>query len=366
MLPGGGGEIGPLVRRHRRHDGKILRRLLRQNVHGVVHGDDAHHPPLAVQYRQGQQVVFRQEAGGLLPVCQGAHGDGVRGHQVCHGGGFLRRQQVHGGHAAQQLPPLQHIAGVDGLPVDAGAADGIQRLSDRIPRVEGDELRRHDAAGAVRRVAEQGVHGHPPLRAGGPEDAVHQVGGQLLQKVRRVIRLQAVKELLELPLREGGGQPGLGGTGEIGEHICRGLFRQGAEQRRLPAGVLHRVQEGGDIHGAAAPPEVPEGSSVPGLQKLKDLSFVEHGHGLYLAFVESSGMFHWQRPWSAPPFHKKVPAGDPAGTAAHRGVFVQASASRGVATALSGALLSTRPVDQLVVSPQLCGSSLWKNSGSPW
>ena len=41
------------------------------------------------------------------------------------------------------------------------------------------------------------------------------------------------------------------------------------------------------------------------------------------------------------------------------GVFVQALASRGVATALSGALLSTRPVDQLVVSPQLCGSSLW-------
>ena len=41
------------------------------------------------------------------------------------------------------------------------------------------------------------------------------------------------------------------------------------------------------------------------------------------------------------------------------GIFVQALASRGVATALSGALLSTRPVDQLVVSPQLCGSSLW-------
>ena len=42
-----------------------------------------------------------------------------------------------------------------------------------------------------------------------------------------------------------------------------------------------------------------------------------------------------------------------------RGIFVQALASRGIATALSGALLSTRPVDQLIVSPQLCGSSLW-------
>lgn len=48
------------------------------------------------------------------------------------------------------------------------------------------------------------------------------------------------------------------------------------------------------------------------------------------------------------------------------GVFVQALASRGVATALSGALLSTRPVDQLVVSPTTVRQQSLDDSESPW
>ena len=131
----------------------------------------------------------------------------------------------------------------------------------------------------------------------------------------------------------------------------------------------------------------------------------EHGHSRYLAFVCIVWVADWRFPWSAPPFcSKTLCAFGASGTSAKAvrmkflrivsgcpkgrgngafqffavllhskkslpeirqgqlhtmGVFVQALASRGVATALSGALLSTRPVDQLVVSPQLCGSSLW-------
>ena len=334
---------------------------LRQDIHGIIHGDDAHHPLLSIQHRQGQQVIFRQEPGGLFPVCERTHRYHIRDHQVRHSGILRGCQQVLGRHHAQQLPVLQHIAGIDRLLVDSGAADGIQRLPDRIARPEGDKLRRHDAAGTVRRIAQQGIYRHTALRAGGAEDAGHQVSGKLLQKIRRVVQMQGVKNLLQLPVRERAGQGGLSGTGEIGEHICRQVLGQRAEHRRLPGTVLHGVQEGGDVHGAAALPKGAERLAVPALQKLKDLILVEHGHSRYLAFVCIVWVADWRFPWSAPPFciklyarsrvrnigcvrfcasfpaapkgrgngefeflavlfrSKKIPAGNPAGRAAHNG-----------------------------------------------
>ena len=97
--------------------------------------------------------------------------------------------------------------------------------------------------------------------------------------------MQGVKEMLQLPVRKGAGQPGLGGTGEIGEHIRRQVLGQGAEHRRLPGAILHGLQEGGDVHRAAALPQGVKGLAVPVLQKLQDLILVEHGHSRYLAFA---------------------------------------------------------------------------------
>ncbi|CAN4032934.1 Helix-turn-helix domain-containing protein, partial [Dysosmobacter welbionis] len=134
--PGGPGppglkHAGLEIRLVARQDGghllDILGDLFLQDVHGVVHGDDAHQAVLRVHNGQGQEVVFVQGLGHILLVVQGVGGDHMGIHDVPHHVVLLRQQNGADGEIPQQVAALVNdVADVDGLLVRAGAADALQ------------------------------------------------------------------------------------------------------------------------------------------------------------------------------------------------------------------------------------------------
>ena len=139
-------------------------------------------------------------------------------------------------------------------------------------RPEGDELRRHDAAGAAGRIRAAGRS--PPCGAGGVAAwriRVTRLAGSSSRKSAASSRCRASKSCCSSPSAKERASRAWVGPGEIGEHIRRQVLGQGAEHRRLPGAVLHGLQEGGDVHRAAALPKGVKGLAVPVLQKLQDL-----------------------------------------------------------------------------------------------
>ena len=196
----------------------------------------------------------------------------------------------------QQHPVLGDIAGVDGLLVDAHAADAGKGLLHRGVWMEKDELRGHDGAGGVLGIVQQLVD----LAAGGgvgvAQDPGDHVGRHVLDDVHRVIQVQLVQHLPQLPVAEGPDQLLLVlGVLQVGEHLRRRVLGQQAEDQDL---LLHvqLVQELGDVHLVHLGQQLLHAAELPLFHQLQQqVQVIVFVHALFPPFVHRLEQFGTQK-----------------------------------------------------------------------
>ena len=258
-------------RGHSGHDFHVLGGLFFHNVHGVVEGDDAHHPVLPVHHRQGQEAVLVEHDGDLFLVGLGGDVDQVGLHDVLNGGFVvLRQQQILHRHQSDQGPVLfRNVAGIDGLLVHTLAANPQDGLPHRHMGTQGDIFRGHDGACGVFRVAQNLIDGTAHLRVGVLQNPLDHVGGHLLHQVGSVVHIQLVQHFLQLVVREPPDQQLLG----LRLHFHKGFRRQflgqqTEQQRDLP--LLQPVENSGDVNGIHGHQNVPQGCILLLLQHCQE------------------------------------------------------------------------------------------------
>ena len=144
----------------------ILGGLLLHDVDDVVDGDDADHTILVVHDGHGGEIVFLEHLGRFFLVGQRVDADDVVVHDLADDLVIIFEKQVAKGHgAAEHALIVDDIADVDGLRVEADAADTLDRVLDGHGLAEIHVLDRHDRAGGVLRIAEQVVDVRPGLGA---------------------------------------------------------------------------------------------------------------------------------------------------------------------------------------------------------
>ena len=101
-----------------------------------------------------------------------------------------------------------------------------------------DELRRHDASGAVLRILQELVQKLSLFRVGVLQDSLYDIGRQLFQHINRIIDVQIVDDGAQLVVRDACHDLLLLFRLQLGEHVRRQLLRQHAEYDHC----LFRVQ----------------------------------------------------------------------------------------------------------------------------
>ena len=269
-------QVALFRRGHSGHDLHVLGGLFFHNVHGVVEGDDTHHPVFGIHNGQSQEVVFGEHFGDLFLVVLGGDGDDVGGHDLPD----LRvvafgQQQVLYGDDAQQRPVLiQHVAGIDGLFVHTLAADAQDGLLHGHVRPEGYILHGHQGTGGVFGVAQDLVDGAAHFRVRLAKNPPDHIGGHFLYQVRRVIYIQFVQHLPELVVREALDQQLL----SLRLHFHKGLRclllgKQAEHDGDLL--FLQAVEETGHVRGVHGDENVPQSGILLLFQHLEEGFFYD-------------------------------------------------------------------------------------------
>jgi len=272
-LPGGknaGFQIGLVRRQHSGHLLKVLRGLLLDNVHGVVHGDNAHQALLLVHHRHGQEVVLAQGLGHVLFIIHGVHGHHIGVHDLLDQVVLLRQQQIPDGQHTQQMPGrIGDIQDVDGLQLTADTADALEGVLHRHVLFQGQKLHVHNGSGGVLRVLEDLVDGLAHFRRGLVQDADHHAGGHFLHDVHGIVQIQLVQHLLQLGVGKAVDEHLLAVGLQLHEYLRRQLLgQQPVQQRHLfPAGLL---QQQGDIRRLHRQEQVPQSGVLLIFDKLLD------------------------------------------------------------------------------------------------
>ena len=225
-------EIRPLRGRHTGHLFNVLGGLFFHNVDGVVYGDDADEPVFGVHDREGVEVVFGEHLRDGLLVLGRRDGNDVRLHDVLDHVVIVREDERAQRERADEPALVDHIAGVDRFLIDAGALDALGRLLHGHLRAEGDELRCHDAAGAVLGIAQDLVDHPAHVGVGLPENALYDVRGHLLDEIDRVVHIQLVHDLFELGVRKAADEQLLLLGLHFDECFRRQLLRQQPKKER--------------------------------------------------------------------------------------------------------------------------------------
>jgi len=240
-------KIGFVGRKHAGHFFDILRRLILQNIHGVVHGDDAHQPILLVHHRQSQKIILVQRLRHLLLIVQRGDGHDVLLHDVRQHGFLAGQQQRADGHEADQVPVfVDHIADVDGLLVRAGAADAAKGVRHGHVLFQIHELRGHDGPSGILRIFQNFIDALAHLRGRMLQNTFDHVGRHLLHDIHRVVQIQLVQHFPQLRVGKAADQKLLRIGIQLHEHLRRQLLGQQPEYRRH--GRLRQLsQQGGNV-----------------------------------------------------------------------------------------------------------------------
>jgi len=173
------------------------------------------------------------------------------------GGVVLAEKQVLDADETDEFAALRHIAGVDRLLVDAGAADAEDGLLDRHGRAQGDVFGGHDAAGGILGIAQDLVDLLAHVRVRLRKNSLNHVGRHFLDDVDGIVDVQLVDNLLELGVGEAADQQLLCFGLHLDEGVSRELLGQKPEQERQ-TGFLELVENRGDIgrvHGVENVPQ---------------------------------------------------------------------------------------------------------------
>ena len=112
-------------------------------------------------------------------------------HHVLDGGFVVFcQEQVLYSHKAQQGPVVCDVAGVDGLFVDASAADAEDALLHGHRGPQSDIFCGHDGTSGVLGVAQKLVDGLPGFGISLGQDAADHIGGHLLHQIHGVVQVR--------------------------------------------------------------------------------------------------------------------------------------------------------------------------------
>jgi hypothetical protein len=183
----------------RGHAQDVFGLLLDHDVHDIVHGDEADHAAGPLEDRDRQQVVLGHLVGDRFLILEHLHRDRMMAHDVGDRLVQLRHHEVPERDRAEQPSRLRlhDVAGVDGLLLARHGADVPERLPDGHPGVQADELRGHDAARRMVRVAEELLDLGPDRGTQLREETSPGVLSHLPCDVRALVR----RELLQNPGR---------------------------------------------------------------------------------------------------------------------------------------------------------------------
>ena len=144
-------EVGLFRRGHSGHDLHVLSSRVLHDVHGVVEGDDTHHPVLPVHHGQGDEVIFGKGRRHFLLIGLGSDRDQVRFHDVFDLGLVVCGQQkILYRHKTDERPVLfRNVAGVNGFLIHALTSDAENGLLHGHVGAQGDVFRGHDGTGGI-------------------------------------------------------------------------------------------------------------------------------------------------------------------------------------------------------------------------
>ena len=226
----------------------ILGGFVGQNVHSVVDGHNAHHQVFAVQHGHGGKVVALHFPGHKLFVVGHLHGDHIFVHDI--GDLFIQigQHQVFGAHNADQLVLFHHKAGVHGFGVFAVAANGIKCLRNGVVPAQAHIFGGHDAARRILGVVEQLVQAVPGLFTGFFQNALHNAGRHILQKVGRIVQTHLFQCGAQLGIAESLHHVGAHIGIKIREHLGGHAFAQQAKRHQAVV-FVHVLQDLGQVYG---------------------------------------------------------------------------------------------------------------------
>ena len=143
---------------------------------------------------------------------------------------------------------VDDVAGVDGLLVDARAADVVHRLAHGEVVAQVDVFDGHQRARAVLRVVEELVDQLARALVRVLQHLLDDVGRHFLQEVDRIIQEHVVHQRLELGVGGALGDELLLVAVHVGEHVGGDVLGQHAEELDHPRVLFNLLQALGDIH----------------------------------------------------------------------------------------------------------------------
>ena len=218
----------------------------RQDVHGVVVGDDADEPASGVDDRQCQQVVLVDLASdGFLVLVQAAEDD-IALHDVFDQGGPARQDQVLERDEADQPSIMVHdVAVIDGLAIGRLVAQAVKGLTHGDVRRQGDVVGGHDRAGGSGLIARQPAN---VLAFGLGEVGEHDIDELLVEAVDQVspfVVRHVVQQFGRLLGRHGLDDPVLALGAEVAQDLGAVARQQDPEQGVAVLGLQILDQLGG-------------------------------------------------------------------------------------------------------------------------
>ena len=259
QIKGSALQVALFGRGHSGHDFHILGGLFFHNVHGVVEGDDAHHPAFRIHHRQSQEIVLGEHLGDLFLVVLGCHGDDVFRHDLLdlRVVALCQQQVLHGDDALQGSVCGEYIAGIDGFLVHALAADAENGFLHGHIRPQGHIFHGHQGPGGVFGVAQNLVDGAAHFGVCLGENTPDHVGGHFLYQICRVVHIQLIQNFPQLIVREALDQQLLG----LGLHFYKGFRRLLLGKQAEHDGnllFLQPVKKSGHIAGVHSDQDVPQ------------------------------------------------------------------------------------------------------------
>ena len=214
---------------------EVLGRLLLEDVGDVVLGDDAEQMVLIVDDRQRQEVLVDEQIGRRLLVGIRSHADGIGDHDLADRGLWSRQHQIVQGEDAEQA-----LLGVDYVDIIyrfgflGDAAQEHDGVVGTHVRGDGDEGRRHPAAGGIGRIGGELPNLGGFVRLHRPQNLLAVFGGQFGDDVGGVVRVDRLEEI---------GGFLAGAQAEDGRGVCRVQLLQNLRDFV----VRDRLEEDGDL-----------------------------------------------------------------------------------------------------------------------
>ena len=248
-VPHAGLEVGLVARDDGGHLLDVLGVLILNDVDDVVDGDDADQALLLVAHGDGGQVIAAEIVGDGLLVVGGLGADDVGVHDVADDRALGRDDQLAQGNLSDEVALIvDDEAGIDGLLVDAGAADIVHGLADGEVVVQVHILDGHQASGAVFGIIEQLIDGGAGGLIGVLEHLFDDVGRHFLQEIDGVVHEHVVHQRLDFGVGRALGDELLLVAGHVGEHVRGDVLGQHAEELDDLAAVLDLLEALGDVH----------------------------------------------------------------------------------------------------------------------